>query len=41
MTAPVGWLAGRFGRKALFIACLAGFTIASMLCGVASRCRKW
>src|SRR6266487_1912647 len=28
-TAPVGWLAARFGRKNLFLACLAGFTIAS------------
>ena len=35
MTAPVGWLAARFGRKNLFILCLAGFTAASMLCGVA------
>jgi DHA2 family multidrug resistance protein len=35
MTAPVGWLAGRFGRKYLFIACLIGFTITSMLCGAA------
>ena len=35
MTAPVGWLAARFGRKPLFIACLVGFTAASMLCGVA------
>ena len=35
MTAPVGWLAARFGRKRLFIACLIGFTIASMLCGAA------
>jgi DHA2 family multidrug resistance protein len=35
MTAPVGWLASRFGRKNLFIACLIGFTVASMLCGVA------
>src|SRR5262249_37419197 len=34
-TAPVGWLAARFGRKNLFITCLAGFTIASMLCGSA------
>src|SRR6266567_1225576 len=34
-TAPVGWLAARFGRKNLFLACLAGFTIASMLCGSA------
>ena len=35
MTAPVGWLAARFGRKNLFITCLTGFTLASMLCGVA------
>lgn len=35
MTAPVGWLATRFGRKNLFIACLIGFTITSMMCGVA------
>jgi MFS transporter, DHA2 family, multidrug resistance protein len=35
MTAPVGWLAMRFGRKQLFIACLAGFTVASMACGAA------
>ena len=35
MTAPVGWLAGRFGRKYLFIACLSGFTVTSMLCGAA------
>ncbi len=35
MTAPVGWLAGRFGRKYLFITCLIGFTSASMMCGAA------
>ena len=35
MTAPVGWLANRFGRKPLFISCILGFTIASMLCGAA------
>ena len=35
MTAPVGWMAVRFGRKRLFIACLAGFTVASMMCGAA------
>ena len=35
MTAPVGWLAGRFGRKYLFISCLVGFTITSMMCGAA------
>src|SRR3954451_6195903 len=35
MTAPVGWLSARFGRKHLFIFCLVGFTAASMLCGIA------
>ncbi len=36
MTAPVGWLAVRFGRKRLFITCLIGFTIASLACGAAA-----
>jgi DHA2 family multidrug resistance protein len=35
MTAPVGWMARRFGRKKLFIGCIGGFTVASMLCGAA------
>src|ERR1700747_1520959 len=35
MTAPVGWMAARFGRKYLFIGCLTGFTMTSMLCGAA------
>src|ERR1700745_1335468 len=35
MTAPVGWVANRFGRKRIFIICSAGFTFASVLCGVA------
>lgn len=35
MTAPVGWLAARFGRKKLFIICATGFTFASVLCGLA------
>ncbi len=35
MTAPVGWLATRFGRKNLFMLCLVGFTITSMMCGAA------
>ena len=34
-TAPVGWLANRFGRKRLFMVCVAGFTFASLLCGLA------
>jgi len=37
MTAPVGWFAARFGRKPFFIVCLVGFTITSMLCGVAQN----
>lgn len=36
MTPPTGWLAGRFGRKRLFLFSIAGFTIASMACGAAS-----
>ena len=37
MTSPLGWMAARFGRKKLFIVCTAGFTLASMLCGVAQN----
>ena len=37
MTAPIGWVAERFGRKRLFIVCAAGFTVASMLCGLAQN----
>src|SRR5471030_1808714 len=32
MTAPIGWIADRFGREKLFIICVAGFTAASFLC---------
>src|ERR1700754_2515964 len=35
MTAPVGWIANRFGRKRTFIVCSGGFTIASVMCGLA------
>jgi DHA2 family multidrug resistance protein len=35
MTAPVGWLAARFGIKKLFVVCVVGFTAASVLCGTA------
>jgi len=35
MTAPIGWLANRFGTKKLFIICVICFTVASMLCGIA------
>ena len=37
MTAPVGWLADRFGRKKLFIVCVGGFTFASLLCALAQN----
>jgi MFS transporter, DHA2 family, multidrug resistance protein len=30
-----GWLAGRFGRKRFFMACLVIFTLSSLLCGIA------
>ena len=35
MTPPTGYLAARFGTKRLFLTAVAGFTIASMLCGIA------
>jgi DHA2 family multidrug resistance protein len=35
MTPPTGFLAGRFGTRRLFLVAVAGFTIASMLCGLA------
>src|ERR1700685_4675797 len=35
MTAPVGWIAARFGKKAFLITSLTGFTVASMACGAA------
>ena len=35
MTPLTGWLAGRVGRKRVFLISIAGFTLASMLCGLA------
>jgi MFS transporter, DHA2 family, multidrug resistance protein len=35
MIPTTGFLAGQFGRKRLFLVAVAGFTIASMLCGMA------
>jgi MFS transporter, DHA2 family, multidrug resistance protein len=35
MTPLSGWLAGQVGRKKVFLYSVAGFTLASMLCGVA------
>jgi DHA2 family multidrug resistance protein len=31
-----GWLAARFGRRRMLMICVSGFTIASMLCGMAT-----
>ena len=36
MTPLSGWLANRIGRKVVFLVSIAGFTVASMLCGVAN-----
>jgi len=36
MTPPTGFLAGKFGIKRLFLVAIGGFTLASMLCGMAS-----
>mgnify|MGYP001421948115 CR=1 FL=1 len=36
MTPMTGWLADRFGRKQLFLASVAGFTLTSMLCGLST-----
>ena len=30
-----GWFAGVFGRKRFFVACVAAFTVSSLLCGIA------
>src|SRR5712672_2947908 len=35
MTPPTGFLSSRFGLKRLFLVSIAGFTVASMLCGMA------
>ena len=35
-TTPTGYLANRYGVKRIFLIAVAGFTIASMLCGIAS-----
>src|SRR3954464_15539600 len=36
MTPLSGWLADRLGRKKMFLISIGGFTIASMLCGIAT-----
>ncbi len=35
MTLPTAWLAGRFGRKNVFLFTVGGFTVSSALCGMA------
>jgi DHA2 family multidrug resistance protein len=35
MTAPVGFLTSRFGRTRVFVTSVSGFTLASVLCGMA------
>ena len=35
MTPVTGWLSDRFGRKELFLVSVVGFTVSSMLCGIA------
>ena len=36
MTAPTGVLAAKFGRKKIFLLSVIGFTVASVLCGIAA-----
>src|ERR1700676_2833678 len=36
MTPLSGWLSLKFGRKPMFLASISAFTIASMLCGIAT-----
>ncbi len=36
MTAPVGWVAARFGKKNVLMISMIGFTVTSMLCGAAT-----
>jgi len=36
MTPPTGWLAGRFGRKRIYLLSMIGFVVASFLCGTAT-----
>ncbi|MEZ5460814.1 DHA2 family efflux MFS transporter permease subunit [Dokdonella sp.] len=36
-TPATGWLAARFGRRQLLMVAIAGFTVASVLCGIATN----
>jgi DHA2 family multidrug resistance protein len=40
MTPPTGYLSARFGVKRLFLVAIVGFTVASMLCGIATSLIK-
>jgi len=40
MTPTTGWLAGRFGRKQVFLVSIVGFTIASAMCGAAQNLQE-
>jgi MFS transporter, DHA2 family, multidrug resistance protein len=35
-TPLTGWMVDRFGQKSIFMTCIAGFTVASILCGMAN-----
>ncbi|HTO57529.1 MAG TPA: DHA2 family efflux MFS transporter permease subunit, partial [Pseudomonadales bacterium] len=37
MTAPVGWIASRFGKRRFIMVAVGGFTITSALCGMAQN----
>jgi MFS transporter, DHA2 family, multidrug resistance protein len=37
MTAPVGWIAARFGKKNVLLVSMIGFTVTSMMCGAATN----
>src|SRR3546814_20426584 len=36
-TPVTGWLSGRYGRKAIFLVSIAGFTASSLLCGISGN----
>src|SRR3954453_23022883 len=40
LTAPVGFLVARYGRRAVFLMSVGGFTLASVLCGAAQSLEK-
>jgi DHA2 family multidrug resistance protein len=40
MTTPTGFLAARFGRTRLFVTAVVGFTLASVLCGMAQSLQE-